>query len=307
MYNRQLATFLKVAECKSFTKAAELLYITPSAVVQQINSLENNLQAKLFTRTRHGLMLTDVGHYMLGIAREFISLDNTVRNKIQELTYHEENLVCVGASATHRANLFFDLWKWFQKDHSQYALHVKDLGIYITDWSDIDLIEGVITGEPWQNGSEFFELFCSPIGCVVSTEHPLSEALRLTYDDIRPYSIVALHPGTNPIMNEMLGDFEKNGLQVQIADDYNLSLFSRCELGEFILIVPRCGVIHFPRLRYVDSNWQYSVPYGFFYKKHARNPVLSFLDMAREFKEDGLIDFEELFENNVKPFSTKSK
>ena len=40
MYNHQLDTFIRVAELKSFSKAAEALYITPSAVIQQVNALE---------------------------------------------------------------------------------------------------------------------------------------------------------------------------------------------------------------------------------------------------------------------------
>ena len=52
MYNRQLNTFLKVAECGSFNRAAEELYVSASAVIQQINSLERELNVTLFTRSR---------------------------------------------------------------------------------------------------------------------------------------------------------------------------------------------------------------------------------------------------------------
>ena len=43
MYNPQLETFLCVAECGSFNKAAEKLFISPPAVIKQINLLEVNL------------------------------------------------------------------------------------------------------------------------------------------------------------------------------------------------------------------------------------------------------------------------
>ena len=41
MYNRQLDVFLKVAESGSFSRAARALFVTPSAVIQQINTLES--------------------------------------------------------------------------------------------------------------------------------------------------------------------------------------------------------------------------------------------------------------------------
>ncbi len=44
MYNPQLETFLRVADAGSFSKAAESSYITPTAVIKQINLLEANLE-----------------------------------------------------------------------------------------------------------------------------------------------------------------------------------------------------------------------------------------------------------------------
>ena len=58
MYNRQLDVFVKAAELGSFSKAAEALYITPSAVIQQVNGLEERLGVKLFDRSRRGIVLT---------------------------------------------------------------------------------------------------------------------------------------------------------------------------------------------------------------------------------------------------------
>ena len=61
MYNPQLETFLCVAECGSFNKAAERLYISPPAVIKQINLLEESLNLQLFIRTHRGLQLTEAG------------------------------------------------------------------------------------------------------------------------------------------------------------------------------------------------------------------------------------------------------
>ena len=58
MYNPQLETFLCVADAGSFNKAAATLYITPTAVVKQVNLLESSLGLTLFTRTHRGLVLT---------------------------------------------------------------------------------------------------------------------------------------------------------------------------------------------------------------------------------------------------------
>lgn len=47
MYDRRIDTFLAAAKASSFSKAAEQLYITPSAVVQQVAALEQSLSVRL--------------------------------------------------------------------------------------------------------------------------------------------------------------------------------------------------------------------------------------------------------------------
>ena len=49
MYNRQLDTFLTVADCGSFGKAAEQLYISTPATIQQINLLVDRLCFSVFS------------------------------------------------------------------------------------------------------------------------------------------------------------------------------------------------------------------------------------------------------------------
>lgn len=61
MYNPQLETFIRVADAGSFNKAAEELFISPPAVIKQINLLEAQLGLTLFVRTHRGLKLTEAG------------------------------------------------------------------------------------------------------------------------------------------------------------------------------------------------------------------------------------------------------
>lgn len=59
MYNPQLDTFIRVADAGSFNRAAEESYITPTAVIKQINLLEDSLGVKLFERTHRGADLNE--------------------------------------------------------------------------------------------------------------------------------------------------------------------------------------------------------------------------------------------------------
>src|SRR5258708_15892260 len=73
----QLKVFVAVAENLSFTRAAESLYLTQSAVSHQIARLEQQLGAELLLRQGRSVSLTPVGRTLLGHARRvFAALDD---------------------------------------------------------------------------------------------------------------------------------------------------------------------------------------------------------------------------------------
>lgn len=61
MLDPKLNTFISIAECGSFNKASEQLYMTPPSVMKQMDGLEAHLQIKLIERTSRGIKLTKAG------------------------------------------------------------------------------------------------------------------------------------------------------------------------------------------------------------------------------------------------------
>lgn len=74
MYNHQLDAFLKVADMGSFGKAAEAMFISSPAIIQQINLLEGRCGFKLFIRSNHGVKLTPAGKSLYEDAKTLIHL-----------------------------------------------------------------------------------------------------------------------------------------------------------------------------------------------------------------------------------------
>lgn len=72
MYNHKLDTFIRVADGGSFNKAAEKLFITSTAVIKQINQLEESLDVTLFERGHRGLKLTPSGESLYKDAKYII-------------------------------------------------------------------------------------------------------------------------------------------------------------------------------------------------------------------------------------------
>ena len=61
------------------------MFITPTAVMKQINTLEERIGITLFARTNHGLQLTEAGKSFLQDARYVIDYSNRAIEKVKEI------------------------------------------------------------------------------------------------------------------------------------------------------------------------------------------------------------------------------
>ncbi|HET6235719.1 MAG TPA: LysR substrate-binding domain-containing protein [Acetobacteraceae bacterium] len=77
-----LRSFVAVAECGGFRRAAERLNLTQSTVSQQIKRLELETKRPLFHRTTRSVALTDDGEMLLGDARRLLQLEEAARRRL---------------------------------------------------------------------------------------------------------------------------------------------------------------------------------------------------------------------------------
>jgi DNA-binding transcriptional LysR family regulator len=79
-----IQAFYEVAKTGSFSKAAENLFITQSAVSQRIRSLENDLETSLIIRDRASISLTETGNKLLDYAKNLSNLENEFMGKLTD-------------------------------------------------------------------------------------------------------------------------------------------------------------------------------------------------------------------------------
>lgn len=80
----QLECFLAVANYLNFSRAAQELHITQPAVSHQINTLEAELEVKLFHRTSKNVRLTQAGHQFRQYAQEILKLTGLSRARMRQ-------------------------------------------------------------------------------------------------------------------------------------------------------------------------------------------------------------------------------
>lgn len=90
MLNHNLRIFIRVAEKGSITETANELYISQPAVSKAIKILEDELNLKLFHRDkRKGLILTDIGHEILILARQM----EKTENRMYQAAFRSNNFI----------------------------------------------------------------------------------------------------------------------------------------------------------------------------------------------------------------------
>ena len=96
--NKQLEIFLAVARTKSFSKAAESLYLSQPTISAHIKNLEEDLNTKLFIRSTKEITLTPSGTALLPYVLKFMSLKEEALNHLDKLNTEVEGNLIISAS-----------------------------------------------------------------------------------------------------------------------------------------------------------------------------------------------------------------
>ena len=291
MYNPLLDTFIAVADCGSFTKAAEKLYVSSTAVMKQINSLESHLDIKLTERTSAGIKLTAAGEVIYRDAKFMTdySKKSIAEAKAAELSY--ETTFCVGTSLLNPAKPFMDVWYRVNNKFPDYKLHLvpfednhKGILSEIEKLGEkFDFLIGVCDSKAWLSLCSFQPLGRYRKMIAVPREHRLAKKRRINLKDLYGETLMMVKKGDSGVNDFLRNDLEKNHPQIQIEDTpqfYDLSVFNRCaETGNVLLTIECWQDVH-PGLVSIPVNWDYSIPYGLLYSLNAPDDVKRFVEEA---------------------------
>ena len=95
---RHLETFCRVAELKSFSRAADDLFLTQPTVSGHILSLEESLALRLFDRTGREVHLTKAGEVFLRYASKILATRKDLLNALSEFSHGIRGELSLGAS-----------------------------------------------------------------------------------------------------------------------------------------------------------------------------------------------------------------
>lgn len=292
MFNPNLTAFVCAVDSGSFTKAAKKLFVTPTAVMKQINSLESHLNLKLIERTKQGIHLTPSGEVIYKDAKFLFDFSRrSIENARQAEIVHDKTF-CVGTSLLNPAKPFMDLWYNVSSQFPDYKLHlvpfeddhdgilseVEQLG------EKFDFLLGVCDSKQWLERCNMLPLGRYKKMCAVSREHPLANKACLELSDLYGETLMMVKEGDSETNDLIRMDLRKNHPAIRIEDTpqfYDISVFNRCiETGNVLLILECWQDVH-PALVSIPVKWEYSSPYGLLYALDPPEDVLQFVSAIK--------------------------
>ena len=288
MYNPQLETFLCVAEAGSFNRAAERLYISPPAVIKQINLLEESLDLQLFVRTHRGLILTEAGKSLYQDTKYIIQYCKDSVTRAKNAMQKSENVIRIGTSPMTPAQVLVDLWPKLQEycPDTKFRLVPFDntpenaREILANLGQNIDVVAGIFDETMLElRQCAGLELSKEPICCAVSVHHRLAQKESLTISDLYGENLMLMRRNWSHHVDLLRDDIWKNHPQIHIVDFdfYDVAAFNQCENNNCVLMaVENWRYVH-PLLKILRVDWDYTIPFGLLHAPKPSAVVKQFL------------------------------
>lgn len=299
MINPLLRTFLTVADCGSFTKASEKLFISATAIMKQMNTLEAHLQLQLIQRSPNGITLTSAGEIIYRYTQEMQEMAQKALVEAKTAEQSNHATFCIGTSLLNPAKPFIDLWYQVNKDFPNYKLHLVPFednheGI-VSEIEKLghkfDFLIGVCDSKLWLSKCQFTPLGRYKKMVAVSKDHPLAKHKKLQISDLYGQTLMMVKQGDSGVNDFLRNNLKTNHPQIHIEDTphfYDLSVFNRCAETKNVLLTIECWKDVHPALVTIPVDWDYSIPYGLLYSLHASKDVLRFIDIIQK-KEVSLV------------------
>lgn len=194
MNERQLQSFLLAAQMGSFSKAADRCYISPSALIGQINLLEKDLGFPLFDRGYHGNTLTPAGKVFYDAAEEILSRYHAAVQEGRRLTASIEPVLTVACPYEQFPDF---LTQAYQNCLERFPLR-KVSFLHASFDSQFDVVRSgsaqiSFTAEPeaqFVKELSFTPLVADTYSFCMSHTHPLSTCRKITPELLKPYHVL---------------------------------------------------------------------------------------------------------------------
>lgn len=282
----QLECFVAVAEHLNFSRASEALRITQPAVSHQIQSLEEELDVKLFRRTSKSVSLTQEGIQFLPDAELILK---TALSAKERLGQHDRFIPFdLGCHNRMEMNLLPPILKRLTEDFPLLRPFIRLIPFpsLLTQIENKQIHAAFGIKEEQKKSSLYFRELCTaPVACICSPEHPLARYETITKKQLSG-SIIACSPRQTAdpvfsIQNSLVAKLRPEQRCFSESVESALTLV-KAQIG--YTLYPDIPPAREPDLKYIPVTDIPGMSFGVYYRYDDDHPVLKrFLKLCREF------------------------
>ncbi|MED0678524.1 LysR family transcriptional regulator [Aneurinibacillus thermoaerophilus] len=223
---RHLQCFLKVAQCKSFTKAAQALYLTQPTISKMIKNIEKELGVVLFNRLGKQVELTDAGQIIFAQAQDIVNSFYNLSSELDDLMNLKKGHIRIGLPPMIGSSFFPKVLGKFREQYPDVTIQLVEDGAKKVE---ADVENGVLD-----------------IGVVLS---PTNEEVFHSFSLVKERLMLLVHP------SHSLANREAVSLCELAQEPF---VFFREDFALHDRIIAECVQAGFqPRVIYENSQWDF--------------------------------------------------
>ena len=178
---KQIEYIVKIDDEHSITRAAEKLFVTQSALNQQLLRLEKELGAPLFHRSKVDMRPTEIGQVYLDNAREILRIKQRTYNLINDMTDAKKGRLSIGFTPGRGSEMFTHVYPAFHQSYPNVVVEPHELSVHrqqqMIAQGNLDIGFQTLS-ERQRNDSEYIKLGEEEIFLLVPSIHPAVEQLK---------------------------------------------------------------------------------------------------------------------------------
>jgi len=293
MISQGLQIFIAVVENGSFTQAAKQFYVTPAAIMKQMNALEKRLGMILLKRNNQGIGLTAAGRSVYENGKK---LRKNAEEMIAQAKIAETNdgiIIRIGSSFLNPSKALTDLWEPLRSSYPQYKFNIvpfDDSSEHILSWiasvgNRFDVIIGAFNSSQMLKYCDYYEIGSYDLCVAVPKNHKLAMREMLQLADLHGEHLMMVTPGDTNALQSFHNMIRMTHPQILIKDAgyyYDLETFNICEQESYLLLTLSAWSDIHPSLITIPVNWNFQVPYGILYAKKPTEEVKEFIGIIKQ-------------------------
>lgn len=193
---KQLEYIVQISKEKNITKAAEKLFITQSALNQQLLKLEKELGSPLFYRSRTNWHLTEVGEIYIETAKEILRLKKETYNRISDLINMKNTHLSIGLTPERGISMFASVYPEFHKLHPHVIVEPVELSVRDQDAMinrrELDVGFLTLSDDMQKNDNVYKSILKENIIVAIPSTHPLARNGSMYGDSLKDMDLALL-------------------------------------------------------------------------------------------------------------------